>query len=161
MGGLLINVLLSKIKKYKVIMIMTTFGLLLSQTFSVYGIMNGSVYLSTTGFTLFGFFYIGLISVTIELGGEITYPIDEIYSQSYLNVSKTIFSNIFIPIASELIDNLGKDGAVMSLYMCIGFSVLGFLFSLFIKEDLKRTQYENGNSFLESKLSLDLNEDTL
>ncbi len=80
MGGFLISLLFTKIKKYKLIIVMTSFGLMLSLTLSIFGIFEGSVYMTTAGFTLSGFFFVGMLPVVIELGVEIAYPLDEIYS---------------------------------------------------------------------------------
>ena len=80
MGGFLISLLFTKIKKHKLIIVMTSFGLMLSLTLSIYGIFEGSVYITTAGFTLSGFFFVGMLPVVIELGVEIAYPLDEIYS---------------------------------------------------------------------------------
>ena len=80
MGGFLISLLFTKIKKHKLIIVMTSFGLMLSLTLSIFGIFEGSVYITTAGFTLSGFFFVGMLPVVIELGVEIAYPLDEIYS---------------------------------------------------------------------------------
>ena len=80
MGGFLISLLFTKIKKHKLIIVMTSFGLMLSLILSIFGIFDGSVYMTTAGFTLSGFFFVGMLPVVIELGVEIAYPLDEIYS---------------------------------------------------------------------------------
>ena len=100
------------------------------------------------GSFFFGLCSLPLIPIVFELGVEVSHPFDESYSSAMIASGELLLSIIMNPICSSLITKHERAGALISFYIIIGSIAVGFVCSLFIKEDLKRLQFEKEKSFI-------------
>ena len=85
-----------------------------------------------------GFVSLPIMAVTFDFGVEITYPIGESFSTGVLMSAGCVFGIIFTLISSELLQHMGADGGTWSfLFMSIA-CLIGSIFSLLVKNDLRR-----------------------
>jgi len=82
------------------------------------------------GFMLIGYTVAGLDTIV-----ELTYPAPELVSTSVMNLSPQIFGTAITFACSAIVDVHGSDAATGFLIVCL---VVGLVFTMIIKEDLKR-----------------------
>jgi len=79
----------------------------------------------------------GYLPVGFEFAAEITYPESEGTSSGLLNASAQFFGIILTPITRMILESdVGDTGANLTL---AGILALGFLMTILIKADLRRT----------------------
>ena len=109
LGAGVINFLIYKSKKYKLVTILTTFLGALGTTIYIYiyilgiGFFIGLLYtenLASTivGSSLLGFFLISLTPICLEFGSELAYPVGEEIVACYANAIFQIFYIIWVII---------------------------------------------------------------
>eukprot|EP00347_Sterkiella_histriomuscorum_P021419 403334042 len=103
---------------------------------------TGESWMPTLFCFIVGFCMIPIMAVGFELGVEVTYPIDESYSTGFLMFSGQLLGIVFTVISSQLINDYGKNGCLISEGMYVGSLLISFVLSFFIKEDLKRQRVE-------------------
>jgi len=99
--------------------------------------MKGFFLISKVLLYIFSFFMTGYLPVGFELAAEITYPESEGTSSGLLNASAQFFGIILTPVTRIILESdMGDIGANLILS---GILALGFLMTVFIKADLRRT----------------------
>lgn len=93
-----------------------------------------------------GFISLPILSIALDFGVELTYPIGESFSTGILMCSGQIFGIIYTIATSEMLNNLTTTekatGADVSLILLTVVCAVGAFFSYLIKNDIRRVMAE-------------------
>jgi len=93
-----------------------------------------------------GFISLPILSLALDFGVELTYPIGESFSTGILMCSGQIFGIIYTVATSEMLDKLSTEnkaqGADGSLILLTIVCAVGALVSLLIDNDIRRVRAE-------------------
>ena len=147
-GCVIVSIFVTRTKKFKLTIVFLLLMTTLVQSFATYGYYSGTFWMEILASFFFGFFSLPLIPIVFELGVEVSHPFDESYPSAVITSGELVMSIVMNPVCSALIKEHDREGALISFYIIVGMIALGFVSSLFIKEDLKRQQFEQERSFL-------------
>ncbi|KAK6642701.1 hypothetical protein RUM43_004203 [Polyplax serrata] len=135
LGSVICGIALDKTHRFKHITLILYVLALLSLVVYMFTLDVG--YISVVYFSsgLLGFFMTGYLPVGFEFAAELTYPEPEGTSAGLLNASSQIFGIIFTIFYGSLFENYGD--LVANGALC-GTLILGTIFTLLIREDLRR-----------------------
>ena len=148
LGSIIIGIILEKNKKYKCAMISVCIISLISSGGIYAAKESENVALVSTFVFFVGF---GMISGSVpafDFGVELTYPVKETYSATFMNMFGNGLSAIITIIDSFLIDKAdfthtgNRSGAYNSYLINPICAVVALLLAFCIKEDLKRVRAE-------------------
>jgi hypothetical protein len=106
--------------------------------------VNTTIYLLILG-GMIGLFIVPILSMFIMYGSQLAFPIDEGSSAGYIMASCQTFGFILGFSSIRLLDK-SKERSELVLYTLCGFLFLSFVFVLWVKENLKKLEYEQGKS---------------
>lgn len=92
---------------------------------------------------MIGFFIVPTLSMFIMYGSQLAFPIDEGSSAGYIMASCQTFGFILGFSSIRLLDKT-KERSELVLYTLCGFLFLSFLLASWVKENLKKLEYELG-----------------
>jgi hypothetical protein len=92
---------------------------------------------------MIGLFFIPPLSIFIMYGSQLAFPIDESSSAGYIMASNQTFGFLLGFAGIRVLDKT-RERSELVLYVLCGFLFLSFLISLWVKEDLKKLDYEQG-----------------
>ena len=129
-----LTIILKKYKVFCVISIVSSIvGLFLCYICLIEGSFIGIVFiLSITGFT-----FVPIITISLEFGCEISFPVKEIVSSGLINCFGSLFS-VFPILLAYFFDNQGLAVFIIMI-VC---QIISFAFIIFVKEELNRTKNE-------------------
>ena len=87
-------------------------------------------------------FDLAILPVGIDFGVETTYPTPEPISTGLLMSFSQVFGIILVVSCTALISEYDERGCLYSQCILIGMAMIGLIFAISIKEDLKRIKYE-------------------
>lgn len=100
-------------------------------------------WLVAIGAAITGFSVIPIMAVAIDFAAELTYPIEPQISSGLLFAFGGAFGIIMTLSCLSAIDSIeGPDGSSVGLLMTAAFDVIALIMSLFIKQDLRRMNFE-------------------
>lgn len=89
-----------------------------------------------------GFVSLPIMAVAFDFGVEITFPVGESFSTGLLMSAGQVFGIIYTILASVLIQEHGAEGGTYSFAFMSGACFIGLVFSLNVKNDLRRYRFE-------------------
>ena len=151
-GSAIMGIHVGKTKKYKRV-------LLLSASVSVFS-LGGVIGVAFVGKLIYpailacvyGFFTIPLLPLSMELSGEISFPVAEGASGGFLMWMIQVFSVLGTIGIGQLLNNNTKQNAVYSVSILGVMTLIGCVGYILIKIDLRRTRYEEQKESKEDHL---------
>ena len=131
-------------RNYLKVLRIVCFGAVVVWTLGIWALPSNNVPILALGEMLAGFFTIPIIPVGYQFGIEISYPAGEAMSNGVFSFMVQIVSLIVTYIGTSLCTD---ETSVPCLVFIVGLLSVSALFSLFVKEDLRRTHLrgaENG-----------------
>ena len=95
-----------------------------------------------------------VLPLCIDLGVEITYPIEESYSAALLMTVGSVMAIIFNVVCSSLLENLKRKGAFYCQLVFILGAILAFLTTFFFEEKLNRKKFDNMEDVSDANLTM-------
>ena len=87
-------------------------------------------------------FDLAILPVGIDFGVETTFPIPEPISTGLLMSLSQFFGIVLVVSGTALINVYGREGCLYAQIILIGVAIIGLIFSIAVKEDLKRLKFE-------------------
>ncbi|KAL4430217.1 hypothetical protein ABPG74_014776 [Tetrahymena malaccensis] len=141
-GSAVFSIIVEKNQKYKLAIIISSIASILSYSLTM-GFLSLDIFsLQLIAFFLFGFFATPLIPLSLEFACEITYPISETIGSGLVYKSGQMFGVLQIVISTEVISIDSQNSVYICMALGLILQILGLIFFLFVKEDLKRKQEE-------------------
>mmetsp|Transcript_33076 Transcript_33076/g.32202 ORF Transcript_33076/g.32202 Transcript_33076/m.32202 type:complete len:177 (-) Transcript_33076:17-547(-) len=153
-GSGIYGAIVEKYKKFKVIMNILCVNSCISTLALMFCFISEIPGLSAALCFVVGFNMIPVMVIGFEFGAETTYPLGEMMSGGFLMSAGNLLGIVYTVIASIMLDNMvGTKPCVISLSVYVGSCFFGILFSILLKEDLRRQRAETLKNALESVLT--------
>ena len=140
-GSAILGTYVETTRKYKVAMLIVSTIAIFGPIALLCTLYTGLVWPVCLAAFLLGF-DLAILPVGIDFGVEMTYPIAEPISTGLLMSTAQVFGIIMVVSCTALIGELDKPGCLGSQIALIVMAAIGLVFSIIVKEDLKRLNYE-------------------
>ncbi|EAR83953.1 MFS transporter (macronuclear) [Tetrahymena thermophila SB210] len=150
-GSAILSIVVEKYQKYKLVIIISTVTSILSYSLAMGVLSIENFSLQLVSFFLYGFFATPLIPLSLEFACEITYPISETIGSGLVFKSGQMFGVLQIVISTEVIQIDSQNNVYICMALGLFLQILGLVFMLFVKEDLKRKQEEKKQESMRQK----------
>ncbi|EAR83954.2 MFS transporter (macronuclear) [Tetrahymena thermophila SB210] len=150
-GSAILSIVVEKNQKYKLVIIMSTIASILSYSLTMAVLPVEIFSIQLISFFLFGFFATPLIPLSLEFACEITFPISETIGSGLIFKSGQMFGVLQIVISTNVIQIDSQQDVYICMALGLFLQILGLIFMLFIKENLKRKQEEKNQENLKQK----------
>ena len=157
-GSIVNAIFLDKFRKYKVQLVLITIIGMLSIGFIAAVINLGHVGLTWIGLAIMGIAVISMLGHAYSFCAEITFPIGESISCGFMQAISSIYGSIITVVVNVWISKFGG----YSVFVVLGANTfVGFLFTLFVKEELKKLgqQHRVSMSYLGSIAIVPIDQD--
>ncbi|RWS07812.1 feline leukemia virus subgroup C receptor-related protein 2-like protein [Dinothrombium tinctorium] len=131
----LMGFICKKCKKYKMMLIVSSFLVTISMSFYTLFVYLKSELMIYTFIFLTGFFYSGVYVLAMDFIVEVTYPYSEGITINTATLIACLPAILLLPLTSSLITKYGSTAGNFAL---LASSALNFLISFFVDEDLRR-----------------------
>jgi predicted MFS family arabinose efflux permease len=136
-GSVIFARMLDKRRCYLKILKLICFGAFIIWTLAIFVVPLNNVPILALGQMAAGFFTIPIIPVGYQFGIEISYPVGEAMSNGVFSFMVQIVSLVVTYLGTMLCDN-NKDTSVPLLGLISGLLAVSAMFTLYVKEDLRR-----------------------
>jgi MFS family permease len=153
-GAAVFGIYVDKTSKYKRVLFILYFAQVITVVLQAYCFTIGSVWLVALCSAVQGFFTVPVLPLCIDLGVEITYPIEESYSAALLMTIGSVMAIVFNVICSALLEHLKRQGALYCQLVFVLGAFLAFLTTFFVEEKLNRKKFDNMDNVSEANLTM-------
>lgn len=115
---------------------------------------KGDAVLTGVWISLYGFFTTPMLPIIFELCCEITFPVAEANAGGLTYMMTQLMGIVGTLIANIFLGEKTVEGSLSAFKLLIGMQSIGLIAMAFTKEDLRRTNYEQGGDDAAAKLSL-------
>jgi Na+/melibiose symporter-like transporter len=140
-GIIVSSIISSALNKFKIICIVSLSASMITTASLYYTLETQPFYVSIIVTCVLGLFFMQIFALGLELGSEISYPINEIISSGLINCFGGLFSVVPILLAYALGNN-----ALSSMIIAITFFGISLLFMILVKEELNRKNAEESSN---------------
>lgn len=156
LGSFFICYFVSKLKLYKLWLIICTIGYIISIALFMILVEQRNVYILSISIMILGFFGLPILPISFEFACEINFPIGETFTCGLL----VCFVQIVAIVCSIVLELCLKSKTQYESYIILacleGILILGGVFLLFVKEKLRRTKVERKDVKQDESFASDL-----
>jgi len=140
LGAFLAGILGDKTKKYKILLLVTFGGTLLSLIWFILAVRPNNTIVLGFACGFLGLFVTAILPLSLEVAVECSYPVPEAVSAGGVMMAAQGFGILFILV----MDAIGKTGNLtIANWLLVGTMGLSCVMMCLFKEDYKRTQAES------------------